>query len=52
MNILNKSKNKKEKRIKPERGMCTIWDDITEEKKVMKRWDLSLDKNCDSDLLW
>ena len=33
MNILNKSKNKKEKRIKPEQGMWTIWDDITEEGK-------------------
>jgi len=32
-NILNKSKNKKEKRIKPEQGMWTIWDDTTEEGK-------------------
>ena len=35
-NILNKSKNKKEKRLKPEQGMWTIlWDAITEEGK---RW--------------
>jgi len=36
-NILNKSKNKKEKRIKPEQGMSrmwTIWDDTTEEGKM------------------
>ena len=32
-NILNKSKNKKEKRIKPEQGMWTIWDDTTDEGK-------------------
>jgi len=29
-NIPNKSKNKKEKRLKPEQGMWTIWDNITE----------------------
>jgi len=29
--ILNKRKNKKGKRLKPEQGMWTILDDITEE---------------------
>jgi len=32
-NILNKSKNKKEKRIKPEQGMWTIWDNTTDRRE-------------------
>jgi len=32
-NKLNKRKNKKEKRLKQEHGMWTIWDDTTEGKR-------------------